>query len=185
MARVAPGRRGQGGREARRGRAARRAARFHRARGRAGAPAARHRRRRPGPGPAAGSARAGRRGARRRSPGRRRRASGSRRPQSAGAGCPPRRSRVRRTVRRGVLADVGRQVGHAREGGARFLAARDLDAKFLLDRHDQLERVDRIQAEARADERGVVRDGRGIDVLELEGRDDELLDRPGCEPSRP
>src|SRR6185436_12573700 len=71
-------------------------------------------------------------------------------------------------------------MGHTRERQPRFLAAADLDAEFLFQRHHQLERIDRIEVQSGADEWLVIGHLCRRDVLELERRDDEMLE-PGDE----
>ena len=73
-------------------------------------------------------------------------------------------------------ADVGGEGGDAGEGGAGFLAAGDFYAEFLFQFNHEFEGVDGVEAEAAADERFVVRDVGGRDVLEAERLDDEDLE---------
>src|SRR5258705_3160049 len=63
--------------------------------------------------------------------------------------------------RTGLLgADVLGERVDGGEGALADLLVRDRDAELLLDQHDQLERVDRIEAEPVDEDRLVVGDGR-------------------------
>ncbi len=79
-----------------------------------------------------------------------------------------------------MRSDVVGQLRDATERLPRFLAAGDLDPELFFERDDELERVDRVEVEPRADQRLIIRELVGREVLELEGGDDEVLE-PGFE----
>ena len=58
------------------------------------------------------------------------------------------------------------------ERGAAFFDVLDDDAVFLFEQHDEFERVNRVEAETGAEERRVVINLFGSDVLKFEGFDD-------------
>src|SRR6266436_9274983 len=72
--------------------------------------------------------------------------------------------------------DEGGQVGERSENAPVHLVARDADAVRLLERDHQLQRVHRIQAETRAEERLVVGDALRREAVEVQRGHDQLLE---------
>src|SRR6185295_7542405 len=71
------------------------------------------------------------------------------------------------------------EARQARDGGERVavhLVALDLDAEFFLERHHQLEGVDRVEAQPFTEERLAVLDRIRVGAVQMEAVDDETLD---------
>ena len=83
-------------------------------------------------------------------------------------------TRQPRRVRPG--ANEVRQAGDAGQGDPRLFAAGNFDAEVLLDLHHELERIDRIEGEARSHERIVVLDAVGGDALQVERFHDHVFE---------
>lgn len=73
-------------------------------------------------------------------------------------------------------ANEGREARDAGQRLARFLAAADLDAEFLLEFHHELHGVDGIKRKTRTDQRRIVLDVLGFDVLKAECFHDEMFE---------
>jgi len=84
---------------------------------------------------------------------------------------------------RELALDPRRERGNALEGAAADLLARHGDAELPLDCDDELQRVDRVEAQLAAEEGLVVADRTGLQPLELEALDEEPLE-PRREPGR-
>jgi hypothetical protein len=73
--------------------------------------------------------------------------------------------------------DEGRQSADGDERLLADLVALDPDGELLLESHHELEGIDGVESEPFAEQRSVVGDVRGGEPLQVEGADEEMLDR--------